>query len=60
MGTRPIQLFGTWECEAAPKVVDAFTNVKDVHVATGDYTTFVVSEDGDGSFIHLGLETKDS
>ncbi|XP_004502354.1 ultraviolet-B receptor UVR8 [Cicer arietinum] len=38
---------GNEECEAAPKVVDALTNVKAVHVATGDYTTFVVSEDGD-------------
>lgn len=38
---------GNEECEAAPKVVEALTNVKAVHVATGDYTTFVVSEDGD-------------
>lgn len=38
---------GNEECEAAPKVVDALTNVKAVHVATGDYTTFVVAEDGD-------------
>ncbi|KAL5075871.1 hypothetical protein RYX36_014855, partial [Vicia faba] len=38
---------GNEECEAAPKVVDALTNIKAVHVATGDYTTFVVSEDGD-------------
>ncbi|KAK9934504.1 hypothetical protein M0R45_021645 [Rubus argutus] len=35
------------ECESAPKVVEALSNVKAVHVATGDYTTFVVSEDGD-------------
>ncbi|CAI8598141.1 unnamed protein product [Vicia faba] len=38
---------GNEECEAAPKVIDALTNIKAVHVATGDYTTFVVSEDGD-------------
>lgn len=38
---------GNEECEAAPKVVAALTNVKAVHVATGDYTTFVVSEEGD-------------
>lgn len=38
---------GNDECESAPKVVEALSNVKAVHVATGDYTTFVVSEDGD-------------
>ncbi|PNX91548.1 putative E3 ubiquitin-protein ligase HERC1-like protein [Trifolium pratense] len=30
---------GNEECEAAPKVVDAFTNAKAVHVANGDYTS---------------------
>ncbi|CAN1295404.1 Ultraviolet-B receptor UVR8 [Linum perenne] len=38
---------GNEECESVPKVVEALSNVKAVHVATGDYTTFVVSEDGD-------------
>lgn len=38
---------GNEECESAPKVVEALGNVKAVHVATGDYTTFVVSDDGD-------------
>ncbi|KAL2332711.1 hypothetical protein Fmac_013924 [Flemingia macrophylla] len=38
---------GNEECESAPKVVEALINVKAVHVATGDYTTFVVSDDGD-------------
>lgn len=38
---------GNEECESVPKVVEALTNVKAVHVATGDYTTFVVSEEGD-------------
>ncbi|XP_057738432.1 ultraviolet-B receptor UVR8-like [Arachis stenosperma] len=38
---------GNEECESAPKVVEALSNVKAVHVATGDYTTFVVSDDGD-------------
>ncbi|KAF5741125.1 E3 ubiquitin-protein ligase HERC1-like isoform X1 [Tripterygium wilfordii] len=38
---------GNEECESVPKVVEALSNVKSVHVATGDYTTFVVSEDGD-------------
>ncbi|CAN0896332.1 Ultraviolet-B receptor UVR8 [Linum grandiflorum] len=38
---------GNDECESVPKVVEALSNVKAVHVATGDYTTFVVSEDGD-------------
>lgn len=38
---------GNEECESAPKVVEALSKVKAVHVATGDYTTFVVSEDGD-------------
>ncbi|KAJ0237914.1 hypothetical protein HA466_0244380 [Hirschfeldia incana] len=30
-----------------PKVVEGLSHVKAVHVATGDYTTFVVSEEGD-------------
>ncbi|KAJ8773540.1 hypothetical protein K2173_005786 [Erythroxylum novogranatense] len=38
---------GNEECESVPKVVEALNKVKAVHVATGDYTTFVVSEDGD-------------
>ncbi|EEF47590.1 RCC1 and BTB domain-containing protein, putative [Ricinus communis] len=38
---------GNEECESVPKVVDALSNIKAVHVATGDYTTFVVSEEGD-------------
>lgn len=38
---------GNEECESVPKVVEALINVKAVHVATGDYTTFVVSDDGD-------------
>ncbi|VVA13262.1 PREDICTED: ultraviolet-B receptor UVR8 [Prunus dulcis] len=38
---------GNEECESVPKVVEALSNVKAVHVATGDYTTFVVSNDGD-------------
>lgn len=38
---------GNEDCESVPKVVEALSKVKAVHVATGDYTTFVVSEDGD-------------
>ncbi|KAG9446687.1 hypothetical protein H6P81_012815 [Aristolochia fimbriata] len=38
---------GNEDCEAVPKVVEALSKIKAVHVATGDYTTFVVSEDGD-------------
>ncbi|XP_057811083.1 ultraviolet-B receptor UVR8 [Salvia miltiorrhiza] len=38
---------GNEDCESAPKVVEALSNVKAVHVATGDYTTFVVSDAGD-------------
>ncbi|GMH01537.1 hypothetical protein Nepgr_003376 [Nepenthes gracilis] len=38
---------GNEECKSAPKVVEALSDVKAVHVATGDYTTFVVSDDGD-------------
>ncbi|KAK7359049.1 hypothetical protein VNO77_00994 [Canavalia gladiata] len=38
---------GNEECESVPKVVEALENVKAVHVATGDYTTFVVSDNGD-------------
>ncbi|XP_034897505.1 ultraviolet-B receptor UVR8 [Populus alba] len=38
---------GNEECESAPKVVEALSKVKAVNVATGDYTTFVVSDDGD-------------
>lgn len=38
---------GNEECESAPKVVESLSDIKAVHVATGDYTTFVVSEEGD-------------
>nr|XP_010929984.1 ultraviolet-B receptor UVR8 isoform X2 [Elaeis guineensis] len=38
---------GNEECESVPKVVEALSNIKAVHVATGDYTTFVVAETGD-------------
>lgn len=38
---------GNEECESIPKVVEALSGVKAVHVATGDYTTFVVSDKGD-------------
>ncbi|CAI9767898.1 unnamed protein product [Fraxinus pennsylvanica] len=38
---------GNEESESIPKVVEALSNVKAVHVATGDYTTFVVSDNGD-------------
>ncbi|KAI9117068.1 hypothetical protein K1719_012067 [Acacia pycnantha] len=38
---------GNEECELVPKVVEALSNVKAVHVATGDYTTFVVTDNGD-------------
>uniref|UniRef100_A0A5B6ZX59 Putative Regulator of chromosome condensation (RCC1) family protein isoform 1 n=1 Tax=Davidia involucrata TaxID=16924 RepID=A0A5B6ZX59_DAVIN len=37
---------GNEDCESVPKVVEALSEVKAVHVATGDYTTFVVSDDG--------------
>lgn len=37
---------GTEELEMAPKVVDGLKDVKAVHVATGEHTTFVVSDDG--------------
>ncbi|XP_039133407.1 ultraviolet-B receptor UVR8 [Dioscorea cayenensis subsp. rotundata] len=37
---------GNEECESAPKVVESLNKIKAVHVATGDYTTFVVSQDG--------------
>lgn len=38
---------GNEDCECTPKVVEALSNVKAVHVATGDYTTFVVADNGD-------------
>lgn len=38
---------GNEDCESVPKVVEALNGVKAVHVATGDYTTFVVSDAGD-------------
>ncbi|KAL8150110.1 hypothetical protein V2J09_019918 [Rumex salicifolius] len=37
---------GHEEYESVPKVVEALSGVKAVHVATGDYTTFVVSDSG--------------
>lgn len=38
---------GNEECELVPKVVEALSNVKAIHVATGDYTTFVSCDNGD-------------
>ncbi|CAO2829385.1 unnamed protein product [Amaranthus hypochondriacus] len=38
---------GNEDSESVPKVVEALSNVKAIHVATGDYTTFVVSDSGD-------------
>ncbi|GJY99591.1 ultraviolet-B receptor UVR8 [Tanacetum coccineum] len=38
---------GNEDCDSVPKVVESLSNVKVVHVATGDYTIFVVSNDGD-------------
>uniref|UniRef100_A0A1J3JUQ2 Putative E3 ubiquitin-protein ligase HERC1 n=1 Tax=Noccaea caerulescens TaxID=107243 RepID=A0A1J3JUQ2_NOCCA len=37
---------GTEELEMAPKVVEGLKDVKAVHVAAGEYATFVVSDDG--------------
>ncbi|CAH2065981.1 unnamed protein product [Thlaspi arvense] len=37
---------GTEEPELAPKVVEGLKDVKAIHVATGDYATFVVADDG--------------
>lgn len=38
---------GNEECETVPKVVESLLGLKAVHVTTGDYTTFVVAENGD-------------
>ncbi|XP_076960235.1 ultraviolet-B receptor UVR8-like [Bidens hawaiensis] len=38
---------GNEDCELVPKVVESLSNVKAKYVAAGDYTTFVVSDDGD-------------
>ncbi|XBH68498.1 hypothetical protein VPH35_096639 [Triticum aestivum] len=38
---------GNEECEYVPKVVEALSSVKAVYVATGDYSTFIVSRKGD-------------
>lgn len=38
---------GSEESEVLPKVVTALEGVKAVHVATGDYATFVVADNGD-------------
>ncbi|KAJ7514421.1 hypothetical protein O6H91_23G043800 [Diphasiastrum complanatum] len=38
---------GNEDCEHVPKVVESLVGVKAVHIATGDYTTFVVSDTGD-------------
>ncbi|XP_074274358.1 ultraviolet-B receptor UVR8-like [Silene latifolia] len=38
---------GNEDCESVPKVVEGLNDVKAVHIATGDYTTFVVSDNGD-------------
>ncbi|KHN02047.1 Putative E3 ubiquitin-protein ligase HERC2 [Glycine soja] len=38
---------GSDECDSVPKAVEALSNVKAIHVVAGDYTTFVVFDDGD-------------
>ncbi|AQK53403.1 putative regulator of chromosome condensation (RCC1) family protein isoform X1 [Zea mays] len=38
---------GDEECRAVPTVVEGLRDVKAVHVSTGEYTTFVVAENGD-------------
>lgn len=38
---------GTDQCENVPRVVQGLEGVRAVHVAAGDYTTFVVGGDGD-------------
>ncbi|KAH7681525.1 Regulator of chromosome condensation 1/beta-lactamase-inhibitor protein II [Dioscorea alata] len=54
---------GNEDCAIAPKVVEALSQVKVAHVATGDYTTFAVSEDGNvysfgnGESLSLGHAT---
>ncbi|KAM0000454.1 putative regulator of chromosome condensation 1/beta-lactamase-inhibitor protein II [Helianthus debilis subsp. tardiflorus] len=56
---------GNEECDSVPKVVESLSGVKAIHVATGDYTTFVVSDDGDvysfgcGESSSLGHNTAD-
>lgn len=56
---------GNEDCESVPKVVEALNGIKAVHVATGDYTTFVVSDAGDvysfgcGESSSLGHNTGD-
>ncbi|KAK4779636.1 hypothetical protein SAY87_015742 [Trapa incisa] len=37
---------GNEDCESVPKVIDSLGNLKAVHVATGDYTTFIVTDTG--------------
>eukprot|EP01018_Ginkgo_biloba_P039916 Gb_21644 [translate_table: standard] len=58
---------GNEDCESVPKVVESLQGVKAVHVTTGDYTTFVVADNGDvysfgcgesSSLGHLGTETE--
>ena len=38
---------GDEEYKAVPTVVEGLRNVKAVHLSTGEYTTFVVAENGD-------------
>ncbi|GJY14162.1 ultraviolet-B receptor UVR8 [Tanacetum coccineum] len=38
---------GNEDCDSVPKVVESLSNVKVVHVATRDYTIFVISNGGD-------------
>lgn len=57
---------GDEDCESVPKVVEGLSDVKAVHAATGDYTTFVVSDDGNvysfgcGESSSLGHNTADA
>ncbi|KAI4373825.1 hypothetical protein MLD38_011899 [Melastoma candidum] len=38
---------GNEECEAFPKVIESLKGIKAVYVATGDYTTFILSDAGE-------------
>eukprot|EP00252_Welwitschia_mirabilis_P021755 TRINITY_DN5675_c0_g1_i3.p2 TRINITY_DN5675_c0_g1~~TRINITY_DN5675_c0_g1_i3.p2 ORF type:complete len:215 (-),score=32.87 TRINITY_DN5675_c0_g1_i3:439-1083(-) len=58
---------GNEDYETVPKVVESLAGVNAVHVTTGDYTTFVVAENGDvysfgcgesSSLGHLGTATE--
>jgi alpha-tubulin suppressor-like RCC1 family protein len=55
---------GDEDYKSVPTIVEALSNVKAVHLSTGENTTFVVADNGDvysfgsGEFLNVGLQVQ--